>query len=134
MAVVGPTGAGKTTTIAKLAARWCMQHGSQDLALVSTDGYRIGAREQLMTYARILGAPDARRQQRQGIGPRAGTAQIEETDSDRHRRHGTARRSAHRAAGGAASYGAARARVLLALPAQGEGHALDEIVLRLCAR
>src|SRR5882762_333231 len=56
-AVVGPTGAGKTTTIAKLAARWCMQHGSQDLALVSTDSYRIGAREQLMTYARILGAP-----------------------------------------------------------------------------
>src|SRR5277367_973334 len=57
MAVVGPTGAGKTTTIAKLAARWCMQNGSQDLALVSTDGYRIGARDQLMTYARILGAP-----------------------------------------------------------------------------
>ena len=57
IAVVGPTGAGKTTTIAKLAARWSMQHGSQDLALVSTDAYRIGAREQLMTYARILGAP-----------------------------------------------------------------------------
>jgi len=55
-AVVGPTGAGKTTTIAKLAARWCMQHGSQDLALVSTDGYRIGARDQLTTYARVLGA------------------------------------------------------------------------------
>ena len=55
-AVVGPTGAGKTTTIAKLAARWTMRHGSQDLALVSTDAYRIGAREQLMTYARILGA------------------------------------------------------------------------------
>src|SRR5258708_25882206 len=57
MAVVGPTGAGKTTTIAKLAARWCMHHGSEDLALVSTDGYRVGAREQLTTYARILGAP-----------------------------------------------------------------------------
>ncbi len=57
IAVVGPTGAGKTTTIAKLAARWSMQHGSQDLALVSTDAYRVGAREQLMTYARILGAP-----------------------------------------------------------------------------
>ena len=55
--IVGPTGAGKTTTIAKLAARWCMQHGVADLALVSTDGYRVGAREQLMTYARILGAP-----------------------------------------------------------------------------
>jgi flagellar biosynthesis protein FlhF len=52
-----PTGAGKTTTIAKLAARWCMLHGSKDLALVSTDAYRIGAREQLMTYARILDAP-----------------------------------------------------------------------------
>src|SRR3984957_11326160 len=57
VAVVGPTGAGKTTTIAKLAARWCLQHGSQDLALVSTDAYRIGARDQLMTYARILGTP-----------------------------------------------------------------------------
>jgi flagellar biosynthesis protein FlhF len=57
IALVGPTGAGKTTTIAKLAARWSMQHGPGDLALVSTDGYRIGAREQLMTYARILGAP-----------------------------------------------------------------------------
>ena len=34
-----------------------MQYGSDDLALVSTDAYRIGAREQLMTYARILGAP-----------------------------------------------------------------------------
>jgi len=55
-ALVGPTGAGKTTTIAKLAARWTMRYGSQDLALVSTDAYRIGAREQLMTYARILGA------------------------------------------------------------------------------
>jgi flagellar biosynthesis protein FlhF len=55
-ALVGPTGAGKTTTIAKLASRWSMQHGSEDLALVSTDSYRIGAREQLMTYARILGA------------------------------------------------------------------------------
>src|ERR1700728_4236818 len=41
IAVVGPTGAGKTTTIAKLAARWSMQHGSSGLALVSTDAYRI---------------------------------------------------------------------------------------------
>src|SRR5258708_2436109 len=56
-AVVGPTGAGKTTTIAKLAARWCMQHGSQDLALVSTASYRIGRREQPMTYPRILVPP-----------------------------------------------------------------------------
>ena len=127
MAVVGPTGAGKTTTIAKLAARWCMRHGSQDLALVSTDSYRIGARDQLLTYARILGAPMhaansgrdlARVLERlkskklvlidtAGMGPR------------------DVRLSEQLAA---LQLGAARARVLLALPAQGEAHALEEIV------
>lgn len=127
IAVVGPTGVGKTTTIAKLAARWCMQHGSQDLALVSTDGYRIGAREQLTTYARILGAPMyaansgmelARALERlkskklilidtAGMGPRDV-------------------RLAEQLA--ALQLGAAHARVMLALPAQGEGHALEEIV------
>jgi flagellar biosynthesis protein FlhF len=126
-AVVGPTGAGKTTTIAKLAARWCMQHGSEDLALVSTDGYRIGAREQLMTYARILGAPMHAANGAQellrvlerlkskklilidtaGMGPR--DERLTEQLS-------------------ALKYGASGARVLLALPAQAEGQALDEIV------
>ena len=127
LALVGPTGAGKTTTIAKLAARWCLQHGSQDLALVSTDGYRIGAREQLLTYARILGAPMhaansgrdlARVLERlkskklilidtAGMGPR--DVRLTEQLA-------------------ALQLGAARARVLLALPAQGEGYALEEIV------
>ena len=127
MALVGPTGAGKTTTIAKLAARWCLRHGSQDLALVSTDGYRIGAREQLNTYARILGAPMyaansgkdlARVLERlkskklilidtAGMGPR--DVRLTEQLA-------------------ALQLGAARARVLLALPAQGEGHALEELV------
>ena len=126
-AVVGPTGAGKTTTIAKLAARWCMQHGCQDLALVSMDSYRIGAREQLMTYARILGVPMhaangakdlARVLERlkdkklilidtAGMGPR--DVRLTEQLA-------------------ALKYGAKRARVLLALPAQAEGQALDEIV------
>jgi flagellar biosynthesis protein FlhF len=126
-ALVGPTGAGKTTTIAKLAARWCLQHGSQDVALVSTDGYRIGAREQLLTYARILGVPMhpansgrelARVLERlsskklvlidtAGMGPR--DVRLTEQLA-------------------ALKLGAARARVLLALPAQGEGQALDEIV------
>jgi len=54
IALVGPTGVGKTTTIAKLAARYVLRHGHRSLALVSTDGYRIGAQEQLNTYARIL--------------------------------------------------------------------------------
>jgi flagellar biosynthesis protein FlhF len=127
IAVVGPTGAGKTTTIAKLAARWSMQHGSQDLALVSTDGYRIGAREQLMTYARILGAPmHAANSGKElsrvlerlkskklilidtaGMGPR--DVRLTEQLA-------------------ALQLGAARARVLLALPAQGERQALAEIV------
>ena len=126
-AIVGPTGAGKTTTIAKLAARWCMQHGCQDLALVSTDSYRIGAREQLATYARILGAPMhtangakdlARVLERlkskklilidtAGMGPRD-VRLVEQLAT--------------------LKYGASRARVLLALPAQAEGQALDEIV------
>ena len=127
IALVGPTGAGKTTTIAKLAARWSMQHGSQDLALVSTDRYRVGAREQLMTYARILGAPMhiansgkdlaqvlSRLKSKKlilidtaGMGPR---------DS----------RLAEQLA--ALRLGAARARFLLALPAQGEAHALEAAV------
>lgn len=57
VAVVGPTGVGKTTTIAKLAARFCLRHGNRHVALVSTDNYRIGAREQLHTYGRILNVP-----------------------------------------------------------------------------
>ena len=56
-AVVGPTGVGKTTSIAKLAARYCMKHGNRHVAMISTDNYRIGAREQLHTYGRILNVP-----------------------------------------------------------------------------
>lgn len=57
IALVGPTGVGKTTNIAKLAARFTLKYGAKELALVTTDGYRIGAHEQLKTYGRILGAP-----------------------------------------------------------------------------
>jgi len=127
MAIVGPTGAGKTTTIAKLASRWCMRHGNENLALVSTDAYRIGARDQLTSYARLLGVPmhaansgkdlsqilDRLKSKKlilidtAGMGPRDTRL--------------TEQLSALRA-------GAPAARVLLALPAQGEGNALDEIV------
>ena len=54
-ALVGPTGVGKTTTTAKLAARCVVRHGADQLALITTDGYRIGAHEQLRIYGRILG-------------------------------------------------------------------------------
>ncbi|MCF7986619.1 MAG: flagellar biosynthesis protein FlhF [Methylovulum sp.] len=56
-ALVGPTGAGKTTTIAKLAAKFILRHGSRQVALITTDNYRIGAYEQLNTYGRILDIP-----------------------------------------------------------------------------
>jgi flagellar biosynthesis protein FlhF len=57
VAMVGPTGVGKTTLIAKLAARWVLRHGARDLALVTTDSIRIGAQEQIHTLGRLLGVP-----------------------------------------------------------------------------
>ncbi|GAB3371781.1 flagellar biosynthesis protein FlhF [Massilia agri] len=54
-ALVGPTGVGKTTTTAKLAARCVMRHGPDKLALITTDAYRIGGHEQLRIYGKILG-------------------------------------------------------------------------------
>lgn len=57
IALVGPAGAGKTTTLAKLAARYVLKHGPQSIALASMDNYRIGAQEQLKTLGRILDVP-----------------------------------------------------------------------------
>jgi flagellar biosynthesis protein FlhF len=57
IALVGPSGVGKTTTVAKLAARDVQRHGSQAVALVTTDAYRIGAYRQLQTFGQILGVP-----------------------------------------------------------------------------
>jgi flagellar biosynthesis protein FlhF len=57
VALLGPTGVGKTTTIAKLAARAAMEYGPDQVALVTTDTFRIGAQEQLAIYGRIMGCP-----------------------------------------------------------------------------
>lgn len=54
-ALVGPTGVGKTTTIAKIAAHYAMNNWPDDIALVSADSYRIGAREHLQAFANIIG-------------------------------------------------------------------------------
>jgi flagellar biosynthesis protein FlhF len=54
-ALVGPTGVGKTTTTAKLAARAVVRYGADKVALITTDSYRIGALEQLKIYGKILG-------------------------------------------------------------------------------
>jgi len=127
VAVVGPTGAGKTTSIAKIAAQWSLRHGSQNLALVSMDGYRVGAREQLTSYARILGAPlysansgaelqgvlDGLKDKNLVLIDTAGIAPRDLRLADQL---------------SAIQQGASRARVLLALPAQAEVHALDQII------
>ena len=56
-ALVGPTGVGKTTTVAKIAAQFAVKYGSGALGLITLDAYRVGAHEQLRAYGRILGAP-----------------------------------------------------------------------------
>ncbi|MCP4494669.1 MAG: flagellar biosynthesis protein FlhF [Gammaproteobacteria bacterium] len=57
IALVGSTGVGKTTTIAKLAARFAHNHGKRSVAMISTDNFRVGAQEQLQHFARLLEIP-----------------------------------------------------------------------------
>lgn len=57
IALVGSTGVGKTTTIAKLAARFAHAHGKPSVAMITTDNFRIGAHEQLQHFARLLEIP-----------------------------------------------------------------------------
>lgn len=54
VALVGPTGTGKTTTIAKIAGNYTVRHGAGSVGLISTDENRLGAREQLESFGRIL--------------------------------------------------------------------------------
>ena len=56
VALIGPTGVGKTTTLAKLAAAYRLRHGKR-VALITADTYRIAAVDQLRTYANIIGVP-----------------------------------------------------------------------------
>jgi flagellar biosynthesis protein FlhF len=57
LALVGANGVGKTTTLAKFATRWVMEHGPRDVALVTTDRDRFGSHEQLLSLGRLLGVP-----------------------------------------------------------------------------
>ena len=57
IALVGPTGVGKTTTVAKIAARYALRRGVRHAAMITTDNYRVGAHEQLRTYGRLLDIP-----------------------------------------------------------------------------
>ena len=56
-ALVGPTGVGKTTTTAKLAARCVVRHGADKVVLLTNDSYRIGGHEQLRIYGKLLSVP-----------------------------------------------------------------------------
>ncbi len=66
-AIIGPTGVGKTTTIAKLAARAALQYGPDSVGLVTTDTFRVAAREQLDTYGQIIGIPVSHACDTQGL-------------------------------------------------------------------
>jgi flagellar biosynthesis protein FlhF len=57
LALVGPTGVGKTTTLAKLAVRWTLRHGTKELALIAADTVRMGAQDQVRSLGQLLGAP-----------------------------------------------------------------------------
>ncbi|MEP2653962.1 MAG: flagellar biosynthesis protein FlhF [Paraglaciecola sp.] len=57
VALMGPTGTGKTTTIAKLAAQAVKKYGVENVAVITLDNYRIGAFDQIATYGKIIGCP-----------------------------------------------------------------------------
>ena len=67
IALVGPAGMGKTTTVAKLAARYVLKYGAQQVALIGMDCHRIGAQDQLKTLGRILGVPVVQVDQQQSL-------------------------------------------------------------------
>jgi flagellar biosynthesis protein FlhF len=58
-AVIGASGVGKTTTVAKLAARFALKYGRENVALISTDTLKIGGEDQLQTFGRLLSIPVA---------------------------------------------------------------------------
>ncbi len=66
--LVGPTGVGKTTTTAKIAAQAAMRYGHRQVALITIDNYRVGAYEQLRAYGRILDVPVRRAASPQELG------------------------------------------------------------------
>lgn len=125
-ALVGPTGVGKTTTTAKLAARCVVRHGASKLALITTDGYRIGAQEQLRIYGRILGVP---------VFSVRDAADLRQTLAELRNKHmvlidtmGVSQRDRMVAEQAAMLAGAGEVRRLLLLNATCRGDTLDDVV------
>ncbi|MQY51618.1 flagellar biosynthesis protein FlhF [Rhodocyclus tenuis] len=124
-ALVGPTGVGKTTTTAKLAARCVLRHGAAKVALVTTDGYRIGAHEQLRIYGRILGVP---------VHLVKDAADLRQTLGELQHKHmvlidtmGMSQRD-RLVSEQVAMFGESGVKRLLLLPATGRGDTLDDVV------
>ncbi|MCK9512067.1 MAG: flagellar biosynthesis protein FlhF [Pigmentiphaga sp.] len=125
-ALVGPTGVGKTTTTAKLAARCVLKFGAERVAMLTTDGYRIGAHEQLLIYGRILGVP---------VLPAGDAAALREALGELRGKHvilvdtvGMSQRDRQVAEQAAMLCGAGRqVRRLLVLNAASQGDTLDEV-------
>ncbi len=124
-ALVGPTGVGKTTTTAKLAARCVLRHGASKVALITTDGYRIGAYEQLRIYGRILGV---------SVYLVKDAADLKQTLLDLQHKHmvlidtmGMSQRD-HMVGEQTAMFGENEVKRLLVLSATGRGDTLDDVV------
>jgi flagellar biosynthesis protein FlhF len=131
IALVGPTGVGKTTTLAKLAARYAAAHSARDVALVTLDSYRIGAREQLAEFGRRLGMPviDASRDGLAGTLERLADYPLVLVDTA-----GLGQRDRALAAQFNWISAARRVRSYLVLPANARNEDLDEVIRRFrCA-
>ena len=129
VALVGPTGVGKTTTTAKLAARFVMRHGTRPVALVTTDSFRIGAHEQLRIYARLLDTPMYAMDAEQPIDDLLGRLQgkqwvIIDTVGMSQRDQRVIEQIAH------LQGGRSRVRLVLLLNAASQPETLEEVVLR----
>lgn len=129
VALVGPTGVGKTTTTAKLAARFVMRHGTRPVALVTTDSFRIGAHEQLRIYARLLDTPMYALDAEQPIDDLVGRLQgkqwvIIDTVGMSQRDQRVIEQIAH------LQGGRSRVRLVLLLNAASQPETLEEVVLR----
>lgn len=130
-AVVGPTGVGKTTTIAKLAARAALQFGAERVGLITTDTFRVAAREQLETYGQILGIPVRQAGDGQGLAEAVAALRdrqlvLVDTAGIGQRDPRLGEQLARLAA--APVPGDRPLRTLLALPANGDARTLREIV------
>ncbi|WP_346797087.1 flagellar biosynthesis protein FlhF [Halomonas sp. Bachu 37] len=129
VALVGPTGVGKTTTTAKLAARFVMRHGTRPVALVTTDSFRIGAHEQLRIYARLLDTPMYALDAEQPIDDLLGRLQgkqwvIIDTVGMSQRDQRVIEQIAH------LQGGRSRVRLVLLLNAASQPETLEEVVMR----